>query len=305
MGSIWVNFTKYGVIDVCAYLTFMGQNSPVSTPAERIINTRENMALKFAANLSFCFLEHENFLNRYQAAKNAGFKGVESGFPLDIPIDELSNTRENIQIEQVHMNAFDGNSKGLAAVPSREEEFKQCLELSIKYAEALKCTRLHVLAGVFPGGVDKTDNKLAVSWEEMYVKNMKYAAQRLEECGITLLIEPISTIPGYFLTRTQQAIDLIKKVDHKNMKLQLDFFHHQRTNGNLTQTLIDSMPYLGYIQISQVPSRNEPDSDGEINYPFIFHQIAKLGYKGWIGCEYHPRGRTEDGLGWLAPYLVD
>lgn len=235
----------------------------------------------------------------------SGFKGVESGFPLDIPINELYNTRENVQIEQVHMNAFDGNSKGLAAVPGREEEFKQCLELSIKYAEAVRCTRLHVLAGVYPGNVDKTDNKLAALWEEAYIRNMRYAAQRLQECGITLLVEPISTIPGYFLTCTQQAIDFIKKVDHNNMKLLLDLYHHQRTAGNLTQTLIDSMPYVGHIQISQVPSRNEPDTDGEINYPYIFHQIAKLGYKGWIGCEYHPRGRTEDGLAWLAPYLVD
>jgi len=153
--------------------------------------------------------------------------------------------------------------------------------------------------------VDKTDNKLAALWEETYIRNMRYAAQRLQECGITLLVEPISSIPGYFLTHTQQAIDLIKKVGHSNMKLQLDLYHHQRTAGNLTQTLIDSMPYVGHIQISQVPSRNEPDADGEINYPYIFHQIAKLGYKGWIGCEYHPRGRTEDGLAWLAPYLVD
>ncbi|XP_073227515.1 putative hydroxypyruvate isomerase [Porites lutea] len=263
------------------------------------------MALKFAANLSFAFQEHENFLHRYQAAKNAGFKGVESGFPLDIPIDELCIARESAQIEHVHMNAFDGNSKGLAAVPGREEEFKQCLELSIKYAEALKCTRLHVLAGVLTGGITSKDNKVVTLWEETYIKNMKYAAQRLQESGITLLAEPISTIPGYFLTNTQQAINFIKKVDHSNMKLQLDMFHHQRTSGNLTQTLIDAMPYIGHIQISQVPSRNEPDSDGEINYPYIFHQIAKLGYKGWIGCEYHPRGRTLDGLGWLAPYLID
>lgn len=158
---------------------------------------------------------------------------------------------------------------------------------------------------MFPKGVTNTDNKLAVLWEEIYVKNMKYAAQRLEECGITLLLEPISTIPGYFLSRTQQAINLIKKVDHKNMKLLLDLFHHQRTSGNLTETLTDCMPYIGHIQVSQVPNRNEPSLDGEINYPFIFHQLAKLGYKGWIGCEYHPRGRTEDGLGWLVPYLVD
>jgi len=203
------------------------------------------------------------------------------------------------------MCAFDGNSQGLAAVPNREEEFKQCLELSIKYAEALNCTRLHVLAGIFPADADNTDNRLRMQWEETYIKNMKYAAQRLQKCGITLLVEPISTIPGYFVTRTQQAITYIKKVDHDNFKLQLDMFHHQRTCGNLTQTLIDAMPYLGYIQISQVPSRNEPDSDGEINYPYIFHQIAKLGYSGWIGCEYHPRGRTEDGLGWLAPYITD
>ncbi|XP_027055890.1 putative hydroxypyruvate isomerase isoform X2 [Pocillopora damicornis] len=263
------------------------------------------MALKFAANISFTFLEHKNFLDRYQAAKRAGFKAVESGFPPDIPIEELSNARENAQIEQILMNAFDGGSQGLAAVPGREEEFKQCLELSIKYAEAVKCTRLHVLAGVFPEGVTSTDNKSVVLWEETYVKNMKYAAQRLEENGITLLVEPISTIPGYFLTNSQQAINLIKKVDHRNIKLLLDLFHHQRTTGNITQTLNDSMPYIGHIQISQVPSRNEPDLDGEINYPFVFYHIAKLGYKGWIGCEYHPRGQTEDGLGWLAPYLVD
>lgn len=263
------------------------------------------MALKFAANLSFTFLEYGDFLDRYQAAKNAGFKGVESRFPLDIPTEELSHARDEAQIEHVQMNAFDGDSQGLAAVPNREEEFKQCLELSIRYAEAVNCKRMHVLAGVFPGGTACADRALVMQWEETYIKNMRYASQRLEEFGITLLVEPISTIPGYFVNRTEKALNFIRKVDHSNFKLQLDLFHHQRTCGNLTQTLIDSMPYIGHIQISQVPSRSEPDSDGEINYPYIFLQLAKLGYQGWIGCEYHPRGRTEDGLGWLAPYIID
>ncbi|XP_068669999.1 putative hydroxypyruvate isomerase isoform X2 [Montipora foliosa] len=237
--------------------------------------------------------------------EDEGFKGVESAFPVDIPIHEVSKARENAEIEHVLLNAFDGNCNGLAAIPNGEEEFKKSLELSIKYAEALNCPRMHVKAGVFPSGTDYTDKELVSQWEETYLKNMRYAAQRLEECSITLLVEPVSTIPGYFVTHTQQALDLIRKVDHSNFKLQLDLYHQQRTCGNLTQTLINVMPYLGHIQISQVPNRNEPDSDGEINYPYMFNQIVKLGYTGWIGCEYFPRGRTEDGLGWFAPYRVD
>ncbi|XP_067026257.1 putative hydroxypyruvate isomerase [Acropora muricata] len=263
------------------------------------------MAVKFSGNLTFTFLEYPNFVDRYRAAKNAGYKAVESSCPVDIPVEEVAKARRDADIQQVHINSYGGNIRGLAAIPNREEEFKQSLEISIKYAKALECPRMHVMAGLLPSEAERTNEELMAEWEATYVKNMKYAAQRLEECGITALVEPITTIPGYFVTHTRQAIDLIKKVDHRNFQLQLDLFHHQRTNGNLTQTLTDVMPYLGYIQVSQVPFRDEPDSGGEINYPFIFQQIAKLGYTGWIGAEYSPRGRTEDGLGWLKPYLVD
>ncbi|EDO46978.1 predicted protein [Nematostella vectensis] len=256
------------------------------------------------------FQECSDLKDRYKAAKNAGFDAVECGNPYVESINELVRAKEDADVQQILINSFVGDTfiflgdtKGLTAVPMQEEDFRQSLELSIKYAEALKCKRIHTPCGAM-SKEEAQIPEVKQRWESTYIRNLRYAAERLKQVGIMLLIEPVTTIPNCFLTRTDQAIDIIKKVDHHNIKLLLDLFHAQRGHGNLTQTLTDYMPYIGHIQISQVPSRHEPDSDGEINYPFIFHTIAKLGYKGWIGCEYTPRGKTEDGLRWLAPYRV-
>ncbi|KAK3727876.1 hypothetical protein QZH41_010604, partial [Actinostola sp. cb2023] len=201
------------------------------------------MALKFSASLSFMFQEYESLTDRYLAAKAAGFSGVEVGNPYTVSIDELVEAREEACVEQVLINGFKGDTAGLAAVPGKEEDYKQCLELSIKYAEALRCTRIHPPCGALSDNEAKHETVREL-WEQTYIKNLKYSAEKLQQAGIMLLIEPVTTIPNYFLSQTKQAVDIIKKVDHKNIKLMLDLFHAQKGHGDLTQTLQDYMPYI-------------------------------------------------------------
>lgn len=258
--------------------------------------------LNFAANLSFLFPEIPDFKQRYAAAKEAGFGGVECGAEIyAIPISELVSVKENSNIIQVLLNSFTGDNYGIAAVPSRADEFKQCLELSIQYCNALKCKRMHIMAGQYPEGLNVT-KEISRSYEETYLNNLKFASQRLELENIKLLIEPISTIPNYFLTRTDQALQILKALNCKNVFLQLDVYHHQRTHGNIADTISENIDFIGHIQIGQVPGRHEPDRSGEVNFQFVFNHLLKVGYTGWIGCEYLPSGPKTD-LSWLKPYL--
>ncbi|XP_057299164.1 putative hydroxypyruvate isomerase [Hydractinia symbiolongicarpus] len=297
--------------------------------------------LNFAANLSFLFPEIPDFKQRYAAAKEAGFGGVECGAEIyAIPISELVSVKENSNIIQVLLNSqvapshlvvinyinmflnyyglnlnliyrnlfswlikflLSGDNYGIAAVPSRADEFRQCLELSIQYCNALKCKRMHIMAGQYPEGLNIT-KEISRSYKETYLNNLKFASQRLELENIKLLIEPISTIPNYFLTRTDQALQILKALNCKNVFLQLDVYHHQRTHGNIADTISENIDFIGHIQIGQVPGRHEPDQSGEINFQFVFNHLLKVGYTGWIGCEYLPSGPKTD-LSWLKPYL--
>eukprot|EP00795_Rhopilema_esculentum_P004751 gene4751-21053_t len=214
--------------------------------------------LRFAANLSFLFQDIACLPERYIAAKRAGFSGVECADPYSVAINVLVEAKENAKVEQVLLNSFKGDTSGLAAVPNRQDEFQQCLELSIQYCTALKCKRLHIPSGVYPEGDNEEKESL---WRETFIQNLRYASQRVALDNITILIEPISNIHNYFLSQTDQ----------------------------------------GHIQISQVPDRNEPDSNGEINYTFVFNHLLRIGYSGWIGCEYVPQ--DSKGLGWIEPYL--
>eukprot|EP00112_Aurelia_sp_Birch-Aquarium-sp1_P012441 Seg2616.5 transcript_id=Seg2616.5/GoldUCD/mRNA.D3Y31 product="putative hydroxypyruvate isomerase" protein_id=Seg2616.5/GoldUCD/D3Y31 len=245
--------------------------------------------LRFAANLSFLFQDIKKLPSRYIAAKRAGFSGVECADPYSDAINELVKAKEEAQIQQVLINSFKGGTKGLAAVPNRQEEFKQCLELSIQYCIALKCKCLHILAGVYPDG-DNLNEEHMTLWHDTYIQNLKFASQRVALDNITIVIEPISNLQNYFLTQTDQAIEIIQELNCDNVKLLLDLYHHQRTHGDITNTLTKYLPHIGHIQISQVPDRNEPDANGEINYTFVFNHLLRIGYSGWIGCEYVPKG---------------
>lgn len=267
------------------------------------------MPLKFSANISMMFPELPNLLDRYSAAKKAGFEGVEVAFPYQIPIDEIVKVKEKEQVQQVLLNAFPGNMKagdiGLAAVPGRQNDFKEALETSIKYCKALKCPRLHIMAGRIPECAEKDRPSLITKMEETFVENMKYAANRLQQDNILALIEPINTkisIPGYFLDDQYKAVEYIKRVGSDNLKLQLDLFHVQVMHGNITNIMTELWPYVGHIQFAQCPNRHEPSHEGELNFDYIFSCIDKLGYDGWVGAEYKPSDSTPETVKWLQRY---
>uniref|UniRef100_A0A4W3GWG1 Hydroxypyruvate isomerase n=1 Tax=Callorhinchus milii TaxID=7868 RepID=A0A4W3GWG1_CALMI len=192
---------------------------------------------------------------------------------------------------------------GLGAVVGQQDEFRSGLDLAVKYAKALDCKRIHLMAGRVPAGQDKAS--VTKKMECTFIENLKYAADILSKEGILGLVEPINnriTDPNYFLNTPHQAVQILQKVDRPNMKLQLDVFHWQIMDGNLTQNINTYFPLIGHVQIAQVPGRNEPDSPGEVNYSYIFNLLEELGYQGYIGCEYAPKGNTVDGLGWLKTY---
>lgn len=252
---------------------------------------------KFAANLSLMFNEHE-FLHRFSAAADAGFKAVEFLFPYEYSEQKLSSLLMRYQLENVLFNLPPGDwsvgERGLAALPGREEEFRQSIALGLKYAFALGTRRLHMMAGVIPQGAD------IKQCEEVYVSNLQYAAKAVASYGITLMIEPINhrDMPGYFLSTQEQAQILRKKSGEPNVKVQMDLYHAQITEGDLVTTLRKYLSEIGHIQIAGVPDRHEP-IDCELDYAYLFRLLDELGYGGWVGCEYRPRAGTLEGLGWL------
>lgn len=255
---------------------------------------------RFAANLSMLFNDAP-FLERFGRAAAAGFKGVEYLFPYDYAPAELAERLQAHGLSQVLFNLppgdFAAGERGLAALPGREAEFRESVDRAIEYAQALGCPRLHAMAGL------ATDETQRPRMRELYLDNLRYAARRLAEYGLTLLIEPINTrsIPGYFINRQAEAHAILAELGEPNLRVQLDFFHAQIMEGDLAATFKRFQAGVGHIQIAGVPDRHEPDS-GEVNYPYLFQLLDEAGYDGWIGCEYNPRGLTEDGLGWLAPW---
>lgn len=256
---------------------------------------------KLAANLSFMFNEVE-FLDRFEAAAKAGFKGVEYLFPYNHPKEAIAERLERHGLKQAMFNAPPGNweagERGLAILPGRVNEFKDAIGGAIEYAKALKCERLHVMAGVAPSGVHPARLR------ETYVGNLKYAAAEAAKNGITILIEPVNTrdIPGYYLCTSTQALAVIGAVAASNLKLQHDVYHAQVMEGDLAHTFEKNLPVIGHVQISDLPGRHEPGT-GEINYDFLLGFMDKVGYTGWVGCEYRPLSDTVAGLGWARRYL--
>ena len=253
---------------------------------------------KFNANLTMLFNEVP-FLDRFQAAAEAGFKGVEYLFPYAFAKDALAERLVKHGLVQVLHNLpagnWEGGERGIACHPDRVGEFQDGVGRAIEYATTLGCKQLNCLAGIAPSGVD------ANTVHETFVANLRFAASKLKEAGIRLLVEPINTfdIPGFHLNRTAQAIALIEEVGSPNLWLQHDVYHMQRMEGELANTIAKHLPKIAHMQIADNPGRHEPGS-GEINYAWLFRYIDQLGYDGWIGCEYKPAAGTREGLGWIA-----
>lgn len=263
--------------------------------------------LKFCANISWLFTELPEFPQRMRAAASAGFRAVEAAWLYNTDLKELKTAKEETGLEFVLINTPPGDASagdlGLAAVPGREQEFRQGLDLAVQYAKALDCTRIHLMAGRVPAGSERC--ALALQMEDTFVHNLKHAAGVLDKEGLLGLIEPINsriTDPRYFLHSPHQAAEILQRVDHPSIKMQMDIFHWQIMDGNLTHNIRRYLPMTGHIQIAQVPDRHEPDSPGELNFSFIFRLLEELDYQGFIGCEYKPQGSTEAGLEWLRKY---
>jgi hydroxypyruvate isomerase len=255
---------------------------------------------KFAANLTMLYNEVD-FLLRFGAAARDGFTGVEYLFPYPYPKELLVEQLQAHKLVQVLHNLPAGDwakgERGIAVLPDRVGEFQDGVGTAIDYASALGCRQLNCLAGVAPPGVAPEKVR------ETFVANLKFAAAKLKQAGIRLLIEPVNTfdIPGFYLNRTQQALDLIAEVGSDNLFVQYDIYHMQRMEGELANTMKNNLARIAHLQLADNPGRNEPGT-GEINYPFLFGFIDSIGYEGWIGCEYKPASKTSEGLSWFAPF---
>lgn len=255
---------------------------------------------RFAANLTLLFAEFP-FLDRFAAAKAAGFKAVEFQEPYKYGIEELTRRVSVAGLPVVLFNAPMGDAaageRGLAAQPKREADFDATIATALTYARALDCKQLHVMAGLAAGD--------RATQEAVYVENLRRAADRADDEGVTLLIEPLNARdnPGYFLNSTVAASALLDRIGRRNVGLQLDLYHCQISEGDLAQHLRGLYGRYPHLQIANVPGRHEPDR-GEINYSFLFDILDELGYAGWVGCEYRPKSGTVAGLGWARRWGI-
>ena len=253
---------------------------------------------KLAANLSMLFPQLD-FLDRFAAARAAGFRAVEYQFPYALPAAQIARAARDAGVQVVLHNLPAGDmakgERGIACLPGREAQFREGVERAIEYAKAAGCPRLNCIAGLAP-----QDERHF----ETLVANVRHAARRLGEVGVQLLIEPINTrsVPGFFLTGSAQAIEVLNAAGEGNALLQYDLFHMQIMEGDLARSIERLLGRIGHIQIADVPERHEPGT-GEINFDFLLRHLDALGYSGWVGCEYNPRGDTLEGLRWAKPYL--
>ena len=254
---------------------------------------------RFAANLAYIFTERP-LIERFGAAAAAGFTAVELQFPYDHAPSAVKAELERHGLTQLGVNSPFGREGefGLAAVPGREREFETLFRQALDYTVAIGGRAVHCLAG-------KVAPEQRPAAEKVFVANLQRAADEAAQHGVMLLIEPINPRdrPDYFLNHVEHAADVIAKVGRPNVKIQFDFYHVQIVSGDLIRRFEKHVPLIGHVQVAAVPSRHEPD-EGEVSYPAIFAAIDSAGYAGWIGCEYRPRGRTEDGVGWARPYGV-
>jgi hydroxypyruvate isomerase len=252
---------------------------------------------RFAANLTTMFTEHP-FGDRFRAAARAGFTAVECQFPYELSVEEAAALLNEAGLSLVLFNLPPGDwaagERGIACIPGRQSDFRDALALALRYARALACPRLHAMSGLVPGAADRAEIR------RTFVSNLRLAAAACADAGVELLIEPINNrdVPGYFMNNTALAAGIIEEIGAPNLGLQLDLYHCQISEGDLAMRIRSLLPLTRHVQIAGVPDRHEPDC-GEVNYPYLFRLLDDLGYDGWVGCEYFPRGRTEDGLGWL------
>jgi 2-dehydrotetronate isomerase len=253
---------------------------------------------QFAANLSLMFTEWP-FLDRFAAAADAGFTAVEFLFPYAHPPADIANRLQHNRLTQALFNMppgdWEAGERGLASLPGRSEDLRIGVETALEYAAATGVKRLHMMAGL----TDRRDPDTAA----LYRRGVAYCAERVALAGLDLLLEPINgrDMPGYFLDDFGFAEALIVELALPNLKLQFDIYHRQIMHGDVTMALRRLLPIAGHIQIAGVPSRHEPDGE-ELNYPFLFAELDRLDYAGFVGCEYRPRAGTVDGLAWFEPY---
>ncbi len=251
---------------------------------------------KFSANLSMLFTEAP-FLDRFGLAAKAGFEAVEFLFPYAFSAQEIKQRLDANGLKLVLHNLpagdWEAGERGIACLPDRTDEFRSGVARAIEYATALGVPQLNCPAGKAPIGADDAVLR------KTFVANLRFAAAELKEAGLKQLIEPINTydIPAFYLNRTAQAIGILDEVGADNAFVQYDIYHAQRMEGELAATMQKYLARIGHIQLADNPGRNEPGS-GEINYPFLFAHLDRIGYRGWIGCEYKPATTTEAGLGW-------
>ena len=249
--------------------------------------------VKFAANLSFMYTQAD-FLDRFALAATAGFKAVEYLFPYDHAPETIATKLKENNLTQALFNLPPGDwekgERGIAAIPGREAEFEAAVAKALDYAAALDCKLLHAMPGLVHHGAN---------WQT-YIANLKMATAKAAAKGVTIILEPINQrdIPGFFLSTTQTARAAIHEVGAANIGLQFDLYHRQIQQGDVARAIDEYAPLTRHYQIASPPDRGEPD-EGEMNYRYLFQRISNTGYNGWIGCEYKPRGDTNEGLGWV------
>ncbi|MHB8655906.1 MAG: 2-oxo-tetronate isomerase [Terriglobia bacterium] len=252
---------------------------------------------KLAANLSMMFNEVP-FLERVAAAADAGFKAVEFLFPYEHPPEVVEERLRKCRVENVLFNLPPGDwasgERGITCIPGREEEFRAGVEKALSYATRMGTRRLHAMAGIAPSGVNPAACRATL------IANLRYAAGKLTEDNITLLLEAINTrdMPGFFVSTQAESYAICKEVNAPNLKMQMDCYHMQIMEGDLAWKLRHYAPHCGHIQVAGVPDRHEPDT-GEVRYEYLFRLLDEIGYEGWVGCEYRPALGTVDGLGWF------
>ena len=258
--------------------------------------------MKLAANLSMMFQELP-FLERFAAAAQAGFSGIEYLFPYEWAQDDLKTALKDADLTQALFNTppgdWDAGERGLASIPGRESQFRDGIDRALDYARALGCSRIHAMAGIPPDDTPKAD------WRRLMVDNIRHACDAAAPHGVSVLIEPINQrdMPGFAVSLQEDGADLIAEVGRPNAALQFDIYHCQIMQGDIIRRFERLRPVIGHVQIAGVPERHEPDQ-GEINPNGILQAMAAAGYEGWVGCEYRPAGVTRDGLGWASAYLT-
>ena len=258
--------------------------------------------IKLSANLSFLFNE-VSFYKKFKEAAKLGFKAVEFLFPYEFNVNEIKEHLDNYNLSLVLFNTHPGEwgkgERGLASVINRETEFKDNFYKTIEYAKILNCPNIHIMAGI------NTDQSKISKCREVFIKNLLFCSKLAKINGFKILIEPINNIdiPNYHLNYIDDAINIIKEINHPSLRLQLDLYHAQIMTGNLSRIIKKALPYTNHIQIASPPGRHEPN-EGEINYPFLFNIISSSKYKGYIGCEYNPLNNTKDSLKWATNYGI-